>query len=441
MNKLIMAMLGVLLIASCKKGNPGARAEFGRSKALEDPVKLAAADSARYANLIVYNPAPDPEAPAFRIVATPVMKVGGRNDSKLNQELWDVYDAGITEKGQLIAVMDRGREIRVFDAKNQFVGTVGREGPGPGEFSRVDDIAILPGDTVVARDWRARFHVYDPAFRFVRTAKLESDPKPGGDYRSTEVVCCLRDGSLLVRSNASFKERHWPEGRAQREWRIAPATSESASSAQALSLEDSDPHGFVITEWSPTGGMLMSEMPTIPFSRAAFVVPASDEIVHATGDYYEYRVYARSGHLARVVRAAAPVLQVEESEMQLAKERFVSTSNKDRRKLFEAAWEKLELPATLPAFSRILADEEGNVWVRNYSPPRLLPDSLQGRAGTTGEWWARFDREGKLLGTIRIPDWHSVIGFSRGHVILRNIEPVDGFTWVTVHRMERTDGR
>jgi hypothetical protein len=224
------------------------------------------------------------------------------------------------------------------------------------------------------------------------------------------------------------------------DWHISAPLENGGAARRIVTLEDRDPPGFVITASSFGGGMQRASLPQIPFSRGASIQIAADDIVHATGDYYEYRVYSREGGLLRAVRSAAPVLRPTGEDLERAKAWFIRSRDKEVHKRFVEAWQRLELPNSLPAFSRMLADEDGNVWLRNYEPETIRPDSVLERTGTTGEWWARFDRNGTLTGTLRIPDWHSVVTFSRGNVILRHIEQEDGFTWVSVHRVVNTEG-
>jgi hypothetical protein len=53
---------------------------------------------------------------------------------------------------------------------------------------------------------------------------------------------------------------------------------------------------------------------------------------------------------------------------------------------------EIELPATKPAYTRILVDAQDNVWVAEY------PEDEGDRS-----WWNVFDPEGHWLGTVGTP--------------------------------------
>ena len=46
----------------------------------------------------------------------------------------------------------QGQHVRVYDSLGTYVETLGRQGEGPGEFSRAEAIALLPDGRLVVRD-------------------------------------------------------------------------------------------------------------------------------------------------------------------------------------------------------------------------------------------------------------------------------------------------
>ena len=83
-----------------------------------------------------------------------------------------------------------------------------------------------------------------------------------------------------------------------------------------------------------------------------------------------------------------------------------------------------KIPATHPALSAIRAERDGTVWVRSYS-----------KTDTANEyWWARYDREGHLTGTLKLPADRGLVQFTNGHVILRETDPL-GAVILHVHKV------
>jgi hypothetical protein len=91
---------------------------------------------------------------------------------------------------------------------------------------------------------------------------------------------------------------------------------------------------------------------------------------------------------------------------------------------FAAVWRQLRFPETHPAVGTILGGDDGSVWVG--SATRYTED----------RWWARFDREGRLLGTLRTPGRAGVVRFTGDHVILSRHDPDTETFTLFVHRIE-----
>lgn len=86
-----------------------------------------------------------------------------------------------------------GHEIRVFDGSGAFLGRIGREGEGPGEFIQITAVVEGPGDTLHVFDERnVRWSVLSPrTFELVRNIRLPVRP-------TFETPVVLGDGSLVV---------------------------------------------------------------------------------------------------------------------------------------------------------------------------------------------------------------------------------------------------
>jgi hypothetical protein len=71
--------------------------------------------------------------------------------------------------GRLYVLDGRRKRVTVLDGKGHFVRTVGREGPGPGEFERPTGIAVWPDGALLIHDVSKRvFARYDTNGRHVR---------------------------------------------------------------------------------------------------------------------------------------------------------------------------------------------------------------------------------------------------------------------------------
>ena len=98
------------------------------------------------------------------------------------------------------------------------------------------------------------------------------------------------------------------------------------------------------------------------------------------------RLDASDGSLERLIRRPIPNPPISAAEANEYQE-----SLRERMTRMSAMWrglyEQVTLPETKPAYGRLLADTEGNLWVSAYDDE-----------GT----WTVFDAEGRLLGTMEI---------------------------------------
>lgn len=84
-------------------------------------------------------------------------------------------------------------EIVVHAPSGKVVGKVGRQGGGPGEFQRISEIVIAPGDTLHVFDIiNRRRTILSPAWKPVATS-----PLPGGAISAIR----LADGRMIINSN------------------------------------------------------------------------------------------------------------------------------------------------------------------------------------------------------------------------------------------------
>jgi hypothetical protein len=102
---------------------------------------------------------------------------------------------GLGGTARLVATDSRGRyyvvdintapsTVAVFNADGTFrqlIGTLGRRGQGPGEFSYISQMFVMPGDSLRIDDVRnRRFTILSPDYRVIRTAAY-----PGAHFLST----------------------------------------------------------------------------------------------------------------------------------------------------------------------------------------------------------------------------------------------------------------
>jgi hypothetical protein len=129
------------------------------------------------------------------MIANEELRVGSPEDREAAFTWFRQLEVG--PDGTIFTAHPQEHQLRVHDASGSFVGTIGREGEGPGEFSSVGVMAIV-GDTLWVLDHGLyRFSFFDLDGRLLGTRNIPVDlgdsrtdipPRPRG---------LLRDGTIL----------------------------------------------------------------------------------------------------------------------------------------------------------------------------------------------------------------------------------------------------
>ena len=117
-----------------------------------------------------------------------------------------------------------------------------------------------------------------------------------------------------------------------------------------------------------------------------------------TGERFEIAVYSRDGRLVRLQRFDTPPTPVTDDHI----EAYMAAQTERYRRYLDG----VPIPATLPAYSRFVLDEPGNLWVEEFRPY----DAHLSR------WWV-FDNGGRLLGPVEIALDFRVEQFGEDYVI------------------------
>lgn len=124
-----------------------------------------------------------------------------------------VFDAetGLTAVGGVIVEGDRlfvsqpyERRLRVFSLTGDFLGFIGRDGEGPGEFRSVGGMGLHEGLVWVHDSNRNRLQYFDTEGRSVSSAPIRGHPALRPDRVRVQGI--LADGSRLIREGKMMSE-------------------------------------------------------------------------------------------------------------------------------------------------------------------------------------------------------------------------------------------
>ena len=278
------------------------------------------------------------------------------------------------------AVADaRQHEVRFFDPRGKFLGRVGRQGAGPGEYEAME-MSLGVGDTLLVWDFvQRRITLLDGSGRFARTIPVTfSDSlSPAGYW----FVGRLQDGTLLLRST--------PNG--------SPAAVGVRRDTVRIVRVSED--GRLLNDWGRFPGDETVQVSTgrgisgyeRAFGRKPHFLPVGNGVVFGSGDSYELREYT-NGQLRRIVRRQQEPVPVTGAEIQAFKERWVGSVPSEQRLRLQRIADEMPYPATLPAHGRLLSAGEGSLWVQQYAASAESPET-----------WDRFDEQGRWAGTVVLP--------------------------------------
>lgn len=374
---------------------------------------------------IIENPRP-PEGSRleWRIGPEPTVSIG-QVEGEEPYMLHLAMDATRLPDGRIV-VANRGTdEVRVFDAFGTHLFTVGGAGEGPGEFRSLWRVAAWSGDSIVA--WGRvdrRYSIFDPQGGYRRSFVLETDETAPRERRFRNPVAVRPNGSIVAWSGQYGD--------------TADVEIRDGEGRLAFSL-GAHPHQEIVFARASGG---ISESTSAVYSRELVTSLWGDLVVVAPNDRYELRAFRANGLLARIVRRGHEPRAPSEADRQIFIEERMAMYHSGRDPLtgqpppddmlamLREMVESIPLAATFPAFSEILTDDAGHLWVREYDFPG---------EERTAPLWTVFDPGGQVLGFIEIPPELRIHHIGEDYMLVHTRDELD-VEYVQVWPLERVGG-
>jgi hypothetical protein len=347
-----------LTLVSCEEKPP--RSESTR-KAAGEPVD-------RPFNAPVVETAADAvdRVPEWRIGSTPITSIAG-SETDDNYLFYNTQFIARLSDGRIL-VAPAGEELRFFDASGKYLYTRGRKGEGPGEFAQINELAILPGDTIATLD-RSRVSFFDPKGNFLNSYNL-----------------AVRLGG---RSHVAITASGIVTG-AERTRQIADAVGIVQEQFQLIAFDRKgaprDTLGILDGMWMNLNG---SGGTSLAFTGAAQVTGSGNRVFVTEGESYEIRVFenAKPVHLIRNLMPRYPVTQADRDEIVKGRTPAANPQQAEARR--ERAKNARDQH---PSITTLIADRAGNVWALHEPPERIGP-----------AWWHVYGPDGRLIARMKRP--------------------------------------
>ena len=347
-----------------------------------------------------------PPGTEWRVDAEPVFRLGDAGDHP-SSSFFQILDVALLPDGEVIVVDGGSAEVRRYDAAGRHLWSTGGRGEGPGEFrfprylGRRDDGAFL---------------IWDRALSRVSTIgrngeRLDTERRSGPDGSALVAFDLFDDGYWLVALPVVMQTPEpgiaWTDS--VRLGRYHPVLEEVVRLATVAGM------GFV---W--TG---QYELP-VPFSPRPLRAIVGNRVAVASGPAPEVAVHDSTGALVTRYRIARQPVPVTESDVRQVIESLVELGQGS-----EAVWRQwrddMEIPSHEPAFDRLLADADGNLWARRFTADLLTREPPS---------WDVFDSAGAWLGVVATPGGLTVTAIRDGLVAGVYRDEL-GIEYVSVHRL------
>jgi hypothetical protein len=299
---------------------------------------------------------------AFTISPTPTIDLGGiKDDPKAELDAKNPFASAVRLSDGRYVASDYAW-FKMFDAKGNYIRTVGRAGPGPGEFRQLRQVCLARGDTLIAIGYGdRRVSVFDSSGKHVRSFTTNGYQTDGA---------CFGDGSIVDHNNP----------------RVRPGTTMPPDRASRLDMIEDLSRTRL--DGSVAGVVGWSFMEVFAGAQTIPNAFAGGELLYVgDGRTPEVRIYSIAGKLAQIIRWNDPIAKAPESAVS---EVPVGASPRPPA---------LTL-GIVPAYAHLRADDAGRLWVQDYF-------------GRQPQGWTVFAADGRLLGRVEPP---AIPAASRGHV-------------------------
>lgn len=333
-----------------------------------------------------------------------------------DEAFYRIVGAVQLEDGRIVVANSGSGELRFYDKKGNFVTSVGNSGQGPGEFTFLLSLYKFPGDSLLTFDGRGvnRVSIFKSDGELLRDFILESEGK-----FPLNNVSAFSDGSLFVSTSYSsaLDRKDHTTGLKRYPTPFLHYSSQGVLIDTVAILPGLETFKFVEGD----GYTLTSNFP-FRHSPVSFVY--LDKAYIGSSDKFEILAFSKTGDLIRIIRLSGIDLTLTSKKINEAKQILLDLmDDPELKKRYTKYFSKLPETQRKPAYSRLVIDVEGNLWVGEYLLGIVEPQN----------WWV-FNQEGYWLGKIKTPGNYRVYEIGHDYVLGKKTDE-DGFESIYVYEL------
>ena len=265
-------------------------------------------------------------------------------------------------------------EIRFYSPEGEFRTATGREGEGPGDFMVIRSISLTTSDTLLVFDYSRRMTVLDADGTLVRVVRFAEYVTSIHALGASEVVAVFGYPSMRSYQGSGGMIRQ-PNAL----WRYNIAGERLDSIGETAGYQE-----YMLT----VEGNLASSAPL--FGKFARIATRGNTIFRGNANSMQIEMLSPSGQLLQVFRLVDYPLDLTADI--IAAER-AARLGVDPHPIVRQIEDQLPDPESRPAYSQVLVDAEGAIWLRPF-----LGRSEQGKPET----WQVVDSAGTWLGSVEV---------------------------------------
>ncbi len=277
--------------------------------------------------------------------------------------------------GSLVIADRNSREVRVFSETGEFQGAFGGRGDGPGEFTNLGRVENA-GDTLLAFG-RGRVVVASHDLAVIRTFNVDRFAYDLHHLRGGAIVPELRPPILPQQGVSGLIRNPQPLVLLDLEGTQIDSIGETRGSESYVHARDGEFGGA-----EPL------------FARSAHIETLEGRLFRGSSDMMQVEELDRSGSLVRILRIPGYPLELSDALVAAERAARFEAVPEAMPAFLRQMVEDFPTPATRPAYSDLLVDPSGAVW-------------LQLHRGTSEQdqpqEWLVLDADGTWLGNVGIP--------------------------------------
>lgn len=322
--------------------------------------------------------------PAWSAEPEPILSIGSLDG--VDDALYRVTGVDRLSDGSWVTASRGLSEIRLFDQDGAFLRAIGGPGEGPGEFTGLANVFVLPGDSILAWDLsRRRATVFGPRHEIVR--EFTPAAPEGGSPASP--VAVLDEGTLLLDGGSVFGGDE--EGPTDGDL-IRPETRTllaDMSGAQGPAL-DRMPGAEM---WMVANEQFVS-VRSVPFAKASRADGGAGRTFTGITDRAELRVWNLDGEEVERWRVdVEPPVVGDEDWTRARHAELASIEDPEQRRTTADFYDEVPRPERHPAWTDLVVSTEGGPWLQRFAAPGVDEPAL---------WWV-FDETGAVERVVRLP--------------------------------------